>query len=538
MGENGFRKFIAGGFKGAGEKDREPAGGDIGEKVFLVGVRGESRGVLARLPPSSRQWIPESGLMALLRGAEPKNRGRSTLDDLPDLGVFALLVLAGVEDLFCGPGVVLQPPWLKPNGEGDCEWMDLGEVSCGVGGFEYGVVLRELLRDTRLAAACNSASFLQRPEFTQILSSSPSTLPSLSPPDSHSISPLVWILPFLWPGMLTALAGLFPFMDKCREQNPRLWDSLLQPSFAQSRLHCFPLNFFLMPVSVVTISPFLYFCWVGVGVREELAFLGFGLCSFRGLVSFIPCMCSSSSEMALSVFSSSFKLLLYDCSLNDNCLAPLMLLWFPKSHGSMSPHGNFRGDPLSSSCCFRLFGDLGITSAVYLGETNDGAMPSGQFSWFSFELSRLLSRSSLESDEQFLTSLSTGRVLITRSPSATGRSVPFGTADFAMRLLSVRRFMPSREECWNRNKGQQKLITSSWKKKKAQDEVLSYFPSSRNYGTRTVMKNWLEILVAKPICSVSDLTLSSRENSKPTSVCRSSPQPELITAAAGDIHKT
>lgn len=51
---------------------------------------------------------------------------------------------------------------------------------------------------------------------------------------------------------------LLPFKLKCREQYPLLWDSFEQPSFEHNRRHCFPLNFFLIPLGVVTISPFLY----------------------------------------------------------------------------------------------------------------------------------------------------------------------------------------------------------------------------------------------------------------------------------------
>ena len=48
-----------------------------------------------------------------------------------------------------------------------------------------------------------------------------------------------------------------PRIDKCREQNPRRCDSLVQPSFEHSLRHCLPLNFFLIPFAVLTISPFV-----------------------------------------------------------------------------------------------------------------------------------------------------------------------------------------------------------------------------------------------------------------------------------------
>lgn len=59
-------------------------------------------------------------------------------------------------------------------------------------------------------------------------------------------------------------------IERCLEQYPLRWDSFEQPSREHSLLHCFPLNFFRMPVGVHTTSPFLYFCWAAVsGVRER-----------------------------------------------------------------------------------------------------------------------------------------------------------------------------------------------------------------------------------------------------------------------------
>ena len=51
---------------------------------------------------------------------------------------------------------------------------------------------------------------------------------------------------------------LTDFMLKCREQKPRLCDSLVQSSFEHNRLHCLPLNFLRIPLADDTISPFLY----------------------------------------------------------------------------------------------------------------------------------------------------------------------------------------------------------------------------------------------------------------------------------------
>lgn len=45
------------------------------------------------------------------------------------------------------------------------------------------------------------------------------------------------------------------FIERWREQNPRRWDSLVQPSRLHKRRHCFPLNFFLTPLGVLTTSP-------------------------------------------------------------------------------------------------------------------------------------------------------------------------------------------------------------------------------------------------------------------------------------------
>ena len=49
-----------------------------------------------------------------------------------------------------------------------------------------------------------------------------------------------------------------PLRLRCLEQYPLLWDSLEQLSLEQSLLHCFPLNFFLIPLGAATTSPFLY----------------------------------------------------------------------------------------------------------------------------------------------------------------------------------------------------------------------------------------------------------------------------------------
>jgi hypothetical protein len=112
----------------------------------------------------------------------------------------------------------------------------------------------------------------------------------------------------------------FPFMDKCLEQNPLRWDSLLQKSLEHSLRHCLPLNFFRIPFCVVMTSPFLYFGGVlGPPVTEcfrgelefspeQLPVLGFTLVPVsENLVSF------SSPERVLSESPSSFKTLA--CSL-------------------------------------------------------------------------------------------------------------------------------------------------------------------------------------------------------------------------------
>ena len=108
-GQNVLFPDIAGGVHGMGENDRqEPAGGEIGEKVLFVGVIGESRGngdikddaLLARLPDSSRQRMPESGLTAFDSDNpfEKKGESSSALDDLPERGVAEAQVLTGVTD--------------------------------------------------------------------------------------------------------------------------------------------------------------------------------------------------------------------------------------------------------------------------------------------------------------------------------------------------------------------------------------------------------------------------------------------------------
>ena len=88
----------------------------MGENVLFVGVIGESRGtgdireevLLARLPDSSRQIIPESGLIAF-DNENPFGKGdrSSALDDRPERGVAPTQVLTGVTDR-CWPGVVLR----------------------------------------------------------------------------------------------------------------------------------------------------------------------------------------------------------------------------------------------------------------------------------------------------------------------------------------------------------------------------------------------------------------------------------------------
>ena len=67
-----------------------------------------------------------------------------------------------------------------------------------------------------------------------------------------------------------------PLRLRWREQYPRRCDSLEQPSREQSRLHCFPLNFFRMPLGVETTSPFLYLC--GVPGGRDLGEEGVDLC--------------------------------------------------------------------------------------------------------------------------------------------------------------------------------------------------------------------------------------------------------------------
>lgn len=246
---------IAGGVGGTGDVP-PPAGGEMGENVLFVGVFGENNGdgeVMegVALFTSSRQWIPESGLMVLV-DPEPLKKGdnNSVLDDRPDL----LVLMLGL----CVPGVT----WKLNDGENDPP--KAGETGNGVAGFENGVAHLELLNETNMAAASCSLSSRLRSLFVAL--TSPSTLPSLSP-DSQSSS-LPCIVPFLRPGIELRLFIDFPFKDRCREQYPLRCDSLLQLSREHSRLHCFPLNFFRMPLGIWTMSPFLYFCCVGVGVRD------------------------------------------------------------------------------------------------------------------------------------------------------------------------------------------------------------------------------------------------------------------------------
>lgn len=108
-GQNVLFPDIAGGVQGMGENERqEPAGGEIGEKVLFVGVIGDSRGngdikdevLLARLPDSSRQRIPESGLTAFDNDKPFGKKGErsSALEDLPERGVAVAQVLTGVTD--------------------------------------------------------------------------------------------------------------------------------------------------------------------------------------------------------------------------------------------------------------------------------------------------------------------------------------------------------------------------------------------------------------------------------------------------------
>lgn len=109
---------IAGGIRGMGENERHvPAGGEIGENVLFVGVMGESNGkgdmrddvLLARLPDSSRQRIPESGLTAFDNDTPFEKNGErsSALEDLPDRGVVVTQVFTGVTER-CWPGVKLR----------------------------------------------------------------------------------------------------------------------------------------------------------------------------------------------------------------------------------------------------------------------------------------------------------------------------------------------------------------------------------------------------------------------------------------------
>lgn len=78
--------------------------------------------LLARLPDSSRQRIPESGLTAFDNDNPLGKNGErsSVLEDLPDRGVVAVAqVLTGVTER-CWPGVVLRLKQLPyGNGDGD-----------------------------------------------------------------------------------------------------------------------------------------------------------------------------------------------------------------------------------------------------------------------------------------------------------------------------------------------------------------------------------------------------------------------------------
>lgn len=102
-----------------------------------------------------------------------------------------------------------------------------------------------------------------------------------------------------------------PFIFKCLEQYPLLWDSFWHPCPKRhNSLHCFPLNFLLIPFWFVTISPFLYLCGVAAWLRgvvgcdrvtllEELA----RLCMLLRLL--LPDSLASASAGNISLRSSS-----------------------------------------------------------------------------------------------------------------------------------------------------------------------------------------------------------------------------------------
>lgn len=97
-------------------------------------------------------------------------------------------------------------------GEGDWHWPGPGEIGKGVAGFENGVAHLELLSETSENAASASLSFKSL-WLVPLLDTSPSTLPSLSFPDSQ-VSSLPCNLPFFCPGIPMPFVKDLPFNER------------------------------------------------------------------------------------------------------------------------------------------------------------------------------------------------------------------------------------------------------------------------------------------------------------------------------------
>ena len=97
-----------------------------------------------------------------------------------------------------------------------------------------------------------------------------------------------------------------PLRLRWREQYPRRCDSLEQPSREQSRLHCFPLNFFRMPLGVETTSPFLYLC--GVPGGRDLGEEGVDLSQSYPFEDFFADSASQIVDTGFFKFSRSFSI--------------------------------------------------------------------------------------------------------------------------------------------------------------------------------------------------------------------------------------
>ena len=313
----------------------------------------------------------------------------------------------------------------------------------GVAGLENGVAHLELLRLTSEKAASASLSFRSLWLPVTLLETSPSTLPSLSFPDSQ-VSSLPCNLPFFWPGIPTPFVSDLPFNDRCREQYPRRCDSLLHPSLEHNRLHCLPLNFLRTPFSIWTMSPFLYFCCVGVGVRETMFSTRLTLAGLFWVLLFaLPYELApsiSSSDIALSVFSSSRKLsvLLFVPSRKARCLATDELSLFVEKLSLLNKLFAFKtSHPLAiffaewpSSTLFFLFcGDFALMNSelcsletagvAHFGGTKASLMKFPfEFHLSSFELKFTRSDSSSISFDRFLFAVALDNWLFTFKTSS------------------------------------------------------------------------------------------------------------------------